>query len=63
MPWPAIPFKDKRIKSAAKEFSVKGLPQLIVLNAATGETIHNNGVDIVTQLGPVIIERWIKLHC
>ena len=48
MPWPALPFKDGRIKALAKEFKVRGLPQLIVLNAETGETIYNNAVDIVT---------------
>lgn len=26
MPWPAMPWKDPRIKSVAKEFKVKGLP-------------------------------------
>ena len=56
MPFPAIPFKDKRIKAIGKDFSIKGLPQLIVFNAATGETIMENAVDIVTQLGPVMLE-------
>jgi len=26
MPWPALPWKDPRIKIVAKEFKVKGLP-------------------------------------
>ena len=26
MPWPALPWKDARIKTVAKEFKVKGLP-------------------------------------
>ena len=56
MPWLALPFKDARMKPAAKRFGVRGLPCLVVLNAKTGETINDNAVSIVTQQGPVIIE-------
>ena len=56
MTWPAMPIKDKRIKEIAKKFQIKGLPVLIVLSAATGEVICNNGVESVTELGPVMLE-------
>ena len=60
MPWPAIPIKDKRIKAIAKQFSIKGLPQLIVVNAETWEIVSVNAVDTVASLGPVILERWMN---
>ena len=63
MPFTAIPFKDKRIKEIAKEYSIKGLPVLLVFNNKTGELIESNGVDIVTTLGPVIIDKWIEDKC
>ena len=63
MPFSAIPFKDKRIKAISKEYSIKGLPVLLVFNNKTGELIESNGVDIVTTLGPVIIDKWIEDKC
>ena len=60
MPWLALPFKDGRMKPAAKHFQVRGLPRLVVLNAQTGATVHENAVGIVTEQGPVIIEQWLE---
>ena len=40
MPWLALPFKDARMKPAAKHFGVRGLPRLVVLNAKTGATLN-----------------------
>ena len=60
MPWLALPFKDPRMKAAAKHFGVRGLPTLVVLNAKTGETIEGSAVSIVTQQGPVIIDQWLQ---
>ena len=60
MPWLALPFKDGRMKPAAKHFSVRGLPRLVVLNAKTGETVHEDAVAIVTEQGPVILEEWLN---
>jgi len=59
MPWYSVPWKDQRIKVVAKEFKVKGLPQLIVLKP-NGELICSNGVDLVTKKGPIQIEEWIE---
>ena len=60
MPWLALPFKDARVKPAAKHFKVKGLPRLVVINAKTGASICEDAVGIVTQQGPVIIEEWLE---
>ena len=49
MPWPAMPFRDKRIKNVAKTFNVKGVPRLVVLNMKTGEVIKDQAVDIITE--------------
>ena len=56
MPWLALPFKDARMKPAAKQFNVRGLPRLVVLNAKTGAVINADAVSIVTEQGPVILE-------
>ena len=56
MPWPALPFKDRRMKQVIKRFGIKGLPRLIVMNAKTYEVLHADAVDVVTEQGPVIIE-------
>ena len=60
MPWLALPFKDLRMKTAAKHFKIKGLPRLVVLNAKTGESVCEDAVDIVAEQGPVIIEQWLE---
>ena len=60
MPWLALPFKDPRMKPAAKHFNVRGLPRLVVLNAKTGATINGDAVSIVTEQGPVILEQWLE---
>ena len=35
MPWPALPYKDSRLKKIVKHFKIKGLPRLLVFNAKT----------------------------
>ena len=60
MPWLALPFKDERMKPAAKHFGVRGLPRLVVLNAKTGATLHADAVTIVAEQGPVVIEQWLS---
>ena len=59
MPWPAMPWKDPRLKVVAKEFKVKGLPQLIVLKR-DGTLISSNAVQKITEEGPEAIEEWLK---
>jgi len=58
MPWPAIPWNDPRIKAVAKEFRVKGLPQLIVLRR-DGSLVSANAVQKITEEGPMAIEEWL----
>jgi nucleoredoxin len=58
MPWLAMPWKDARLKPIAKQFKVKGLPQLIVVNAK-GDVVMSQAVSTVTEKGPIAIEAWI----
>jgi hypothetical protein len=58
MPWPAVPWKDPRIKIVAKEFKVKGLPQLIILKR-DGTLLNGNAVDIIKKDGPQAIEGFL----
>ena len=60
MPWAALPFKDQRMKTAAKKFGVRGLPRLVVLNAKTFEVVNDDAVRIVSEQGPVILEQWLN---
>ena len=59
MPWPALPWKDPKIKQVAKEFKVKGLPQLIVMKR-DGTLLHANAVEKLTKEGPMAIESWLE---
>ena len=58
MPWPAMPWKDDRLKVVAKEFKVKGLPQLIALKR-DGTLLSANAVQKITDEGPMAIEEWL----
>ena len=60
MPWPALPFKDPRLKKIVKHFNIKGLPRLIVFDAKTNRVLSDNAVEKVTAQGPVIIEQWLS---
>ena len=60
MPWKALPFKDGRLKAIAKNFKVKGLPRLIVLDAQTMKVLHDDAVATITEKGPVILEEWMS---
>lgn len=56
MPWPAIPFKDSRLKRVVKHFKIRGLPRLIVMNAKTQTILCDDAVVKLTAEGPVAIE-------
>jgi nucleoredoxin len=43
MPWLAIPPGDKRKAALSARFEVEGIPALVLLDGATGETINANG--------------------
>ena len=59
-PWLALPFKDARLATLAKQFEVRGVPRLIVVNKETGEVIEQNGVQKVLMGGPPVIEEYIE---
>ena len=43
MPWLAIPPGDKRKAALSARFEVEGIPALVFIDGATGETINGNG--------------------
>merc|ERR1719504_631531 len=43
MPWLAIPPGDKRKAALSARFEVEGIPSLVFIDGATGETINANG--------------------
>jgi nucleoredoxin len=43
MPWLAIPNGDKRKGLLSSRFGVSGIPTLVIVDGATGETINTNG--------------------
>jgi hypothetical protein len=53
-----MPWKDDRLKVVAKEFKVKGLPQLIALKR-DGTLLSANAVQKITDEGPMAIEEWL----
>ena len=60
MPWPAIPWKDGRVKKLSKHFKIKGLPRLIVFDAKTHRVLADDAVDALTAQGPVLIDHWMS---
>ena len=43
MPWLAIPPGDKRKEALSQRYEVEGLPTLVIIDGATGETINAKG--------------------
>lgn len=59
MPWQALPHKDQQIVNLSKEFAVRGVPRLIILNQQ-GEVLHENAVQKITSEGPDAIQAFIQ---
>jgi nucleoredoxin len=50
MPWLALPFSDRTRKTGLSEmYGVRGIPTLVLVDAATGETINVNARSMVDQ--------------
>ena len=49
-PWLALPFDDRALKAKlSKKFKVNGIPSLVILDGATGETITTDGREAVSE--------------
>ena len=60
MPWLAIPFADAEFRdNLSREFKVRGIPSLIVLNEK-GEMISSNARWDVVLLGEKAVNAWKK---
>lgn len=61
-PWTAIPYSNRDIKDKlSRQFSISGIPSLIVLDAKTGQVIDANGRNTVMQRKEKAIEYWKQL--
>ena len=50
MPWLALPFSERELKSTLSEkFGVRGIPMLILLDGKTGQVISTEGRKIVSE--------------
>jgi len=50
MPWLAVPFTDqRRLAALSQKFDVKALPTLVLIDASTLLTLHEDASDMVVQ--------------
>ena len=60
-PWLAVPRGHDLVKGLAQKYNVRGVPQLIMLNAKTGDVVSNgNCVNQIKQTGPVALEEMLS---
>ena len=52
MPWLALPYanRDKK-QELSDKYGVRGIPTLVLINAATGETISKEGRQLISKDG------------
>merc|ERR1719502_1555400 len=49
-PWLALPYADRSKKNAiSKKFKIRGIPSLVILDGATGETITTDGREKISS--------------
>ncbi|KAJ1296767.1 hypothetical protein BS78_01G327400 [Paspalum vaginatum] len=52
MPWLAVPFSDSEcIKRLVSRFKVNGIPNVVILDAETGEICTKEGVQLISEYG------------
>ena len=52
MPWSALNFADRKLKSQLmKKFNVRGIPSLVLLDGQTGELLTTKGRQLVSMYG------------
>jgi len=62
MPWLALPFDARDVKQELSDkFNIQGIPSLIVLDAATGKTISQDGRSDVMRHRADVGTHWLKL--
>ena len=58
MVWPALPWKDARIKALATEIKIKGVPHLLAIKR-DGTILQNSAVKAVTEGGPEYVQELL----
>lgn len=57
MPWLAVPYGSEKIEALAREFGVRGIPALIVLDE-NGKVVTKNGRGDVSSKGKDALKAW-----
>lgn len=57
MPWPAIPYDSPRRSALRKEFEVRGIPRVIIVDDQ-GRTLDPNARSAITEDPGVALQRW-----
>ena len=59
MVWPALPWRDPRIKATAQDIVVKGVP-LLLITKRDGTILSKNAVKGITDGGPEFILELLE---
>lgn len=59
MPWLAVPYTDARREKLGRDYKVRGIPTLVILDE-NGKTITTNGRGDIMQAGGKAFDRWNK---
>jgi nucleoredoxin len=57
MPWLAIPFGDAKIAALKKQFGIRGIPALIIIDGK-GNLIEQNGRSPIASQGAKAFDTW-----
>lgn len=57
MPWPTVPFTSSAVNGLKQQYSVTGIPKLIILSAK-GALLTSNGRTDVTNAPSVCLQSW-----
>ncbi|CAK70728.1 unnamed protein product (macronuclear) [Paramecium tetraurelia] len=60
MPWPAIPYNDKRIQQLVDKYEIKGIPTVTVLRK-NGDIAKKNGKQDILKEGEGAYNLWEQI--
>jgi len=58
MPWARVPFNEQAISALKQQFSLSGIPYLVILDRGCNQIISTNGWGEVRNQGPAAINNW-----
>ena len=60
-PWLAVARGADVVKTTAQKFNVRGVPRVVMLNAATGEVVDSDCLKKLENEGPMAIEAYKEM--